>query len=55
MRLPIGAIARFALKRIVLPAIAKAVADGKNPLTKEAAKGAVEQMVQDEVRRRVGI
>lgn len=55
MKLPIGAIARFALHRIVLPAIAKAVADGKNPLTKDAAKNAVEQMVQDEVRRRVGI
>lgn len=52
MKLPIGAIARFALKRIVLPAIGKAVASGKNPLTKEAAKRALEQAVQDEVMRR---
>lgn len=53
MKLPIGAIARFALRKIVLPAIGRAVADGKNPLTKEAAKHALEQAVADEVRRRV--
>lgn len=53
MKLPIGIIARFALNRIVLPAIGKAVASGKNPLTKEAAKRAVEQALQDEVLRRV--
>lgn len=54
MKLPIGAIARFALKRIVLPAIGKAVASGDNPLTKEAAKRELEEAVQDEVMRRVG-
>ena len=54
MKLPIGAIARFALKRIVLPVIGKAVASGGNPLTKEAAKRALEEAVQDEVLRRVG-
>lgn len=53
MKLPIGALARFALKRIVLPAIGRAVASGKNPLTKDAAKDALEQAVQDEVRRRM--
>lgn len=53
MKLPIGAIARFALRKIVLPAIAKAVADGKNPLTKDAAKEALQDLVQDEVRKRV--
>lgn len=53
MKLPIGAIARFALKRIVLPAIAKAVADGKNPLTKQRAKEAVENILEEEVRKRV--
>lgn len=53
MKLPIGMIARFALNRIVLPALAKAVASGKNPLTKEAAKRALEEAVQDEVLRRV--
>lgn len=54
IKLPIGAIARFALRRIVLPAIGKAVADGSNPLTKAEAKRALEEAVQDEVMRRVG-
>lgn len=54
MKLPIGAIARFALKRIVLPAIGKAIADGKNPLTKDAAERALRDAVQAEVVRRVG-
>lgn len=53
MKLPIGIIARFALKRIVLPAIGKAIQSGGNPLTKEAAKRALEKAVQDEVLRRV--
>lgn len=53
MKLPIGAIARFALRKIVLPAIGRAIADGKNPLTKEAAKDALERMVIEEARRRV--
>lgn len=51
MKLPIGIIARFALSRIVLPAIGKAVADGKNPLTKDAAKGVLIQAVQDAAMR----
>ncbi|WP_156359915.1 hypothetical protein [Sphingomonas sp. Leaf10] len=54
MKLPIGAIARFALKRIVLPAIGKAIASNANPLTKEAAERALREAVQDEVLRRVG-
>lgn len=54
MNLPIGAIARFALKHIVLPAIGKAIADGKNPLTKETAKDALEQAVQREAAKRLG-
>jgi len=53
LKLPIGLIARFALKRIVLPAIGKAVANNQNPLTKEAAKRALEDAVQDEVTRRL--
>lgn len=53
MKLPIGIIAKFALKRIVLPAIGKAIADNDNPLTKEAAKRALEQALQDEATRQV--
>lgn len=53
MKLPIGAIARFALKRIVLPAIGKAIASNDNPLTKEAAKRALEQALQDEATRQI--
>lgn len=53
LKLPIGLIARFALKRIVLPAIGKAVANNQNPLTKEAAKRALEEAVQTEVARQV--
>lgn len=51
MKLPIGAIARFALNKIVLPAIGKAIADGMNPLTREAAKDALEQAVRREAER----
>ena len=53
MKLPIGAIANFALKRIVIPAIAKAVLSNKNPLTKQAAVDALRQAAQDEVNRRM--
>jgi hypothetical protein len=53
MKLPIGTIANFALKRIVLPAIGKAVASNKNPLTKQAAIDALRQAAQDEVNRRL--
>jgi hypothetical protein len=52
MKLPIGAIARFALHKIVLPAIGRAIADGKNPLTKEAARAELERAVIEEARRR---
>lgn len=53
MKLPIGAIANFALKRIVLPAIAKAVVSQKNPLTKQAAEEALRQVARDEIGRRL--
>jgi hypothetical protein len=53
MKLPIGIIARFALNHIALPAIAKAITSDKVPLTKESAKHALEQAVQDEVWRQV--
>jgi len=55
MKLPIGAIANFALKRIVLPAIAKAVVSQKNPLTKQGAVDALRQAAQDEVNRRLNL
>ena len=53
MKLPIGLIARFALKRIVLPAIGRAVANKENPLTAEAAKRALEDAAQAEVLRQI--
>lgn len=51
MKLPIGKLALLALNKIVLPAIGKAIADGKNPLTREAAKDALEQAVRREAER----
>lgn len=54
MKLPIGAIARFALKRIVLPAIGKAIASESNPLTREAAERAVKEAIRDEALRQAG-
>lgn len=54
MKLPIGIIARWALNNIVLPAIGKAVVSQGNPLTKDAAKRALEMAVQDAVVRRLG-
>lgn len=53
MKLPIGPIARFALKRIVLPAVAKAVASDSNPLTKATAKDALGAAIEAEVARQV--
>lgn len=53
MKLPINLIARFALKRIVLPAIGKAIASDGNPLTKESAEKALRDAVQDEATRQV--
>lgn len=47
MKLPIGIIARMALKYIVLPAIGKAVASPKVDLTKEEAKDVVVKAVQE--------
>lgn len=49
MKIPIGIIARFALR-----IVARAVADGKNPLTKEGAKAALEKAITDEAMRRIG-
>lgn len=54
MKLPIGPIARFALNRIVLPAIGKAIVPDRNPLTKDTAKRAIEQALQDEAMRQIG-
>jgi len=53
MKLPIGIIARFALKRIVLPAIGKAVASKDNPLTTNSARDAVVKALQDEAFRQI--
>lgn len=53
IKLPIGRIALWALNKLVLPAIGKAVASGKNPLDEQTAKRALEDAVQDEVMRRV--
>ena len=53
MKMPIGIIARFALNRIVIPAIGKAIASSNNALTKEAARQALDQKLQDEARRRL--
>ena len=54
MKLPIGIIARWALNNIVVPAIGRAVASPGNPLTKDAAKRALEDAVQDAVLKRLG-
>lgn len=54
MKLPIGAVARFALKRIVLPAIGKAIASESNPLTRETAERAVKDAIRDEAFRQAG-
>jgi hypothetical protein len=54
MKLPIGAIARFALKRIVLPAIGKAIASESNPLTKEVALREVQDALRAEAVRQIG-
>lgn len=48
MKLPIGLIARFALK-IATKAIAKAATNDTNPLTVDSAKKAVVEAVQDEM------
>lgn len=53
MKLPIGKIARFALHHIVIPALGKAIADRENPLTKDAAKAAIEAALLREAQRRV--
>lgn len=53
MKLPINRIALWALNKVVLPAIGKAVASGKNPQDEQTAKRALEEALQDEVMRRV--
>lgn len=53
MKLPINPIANFFLRKVVLPAIGRAIADGKNPLTKEAAKQAIERALQDEAAKQL--
>lgn len=53
MKLPIGVIARFALKHIVLPAIGKADASPNVKLTPEQAKKAVVEALHDEATRQV--
>lgn len=54
MKLPIGTIANFLLKRIVIKAIGKAIADGGNPLTKETAERAIRDAIRDEAFRQAG-
>lgn len=54
MKIPgLGKIATFAFKHIVLPAIGRAIADRKNPLTKEGAKSAIEEALAEEARRQL--
>jgi hypothetical protein len=55
MKIPgLGKIATFALNRIVLPAIGKAIADRDNPTTKQSAKDILAQAVEAEAMRQVG-
>lgn len=51
MKLPIGIIARFALKRIVLPAIGKAAA--KEKITPASAKEALGEALEAEALRQI--
>jgi hypothetical protein len=53
MKLPIGIVARFALKRLVLPAIVKAANDPANPLTLDTAKAALVEAAEREALRQV--
>lgn len=49
MKLPINLVARFLLKRVVVPAVGKAVANGK--ISTNTVKNAVEEAVKDEANR----
>lgn len=55
MKIPgLGKIASFALKRIVLPAIGKAIGDPGNPLTRQKVTDALTDAVEAEAMRQVG-
>lgn len=51
MKLPINLVARFLLKRVVVPAVGKAVANGK--ISTNSVKNAVEEAVKDEANRQL--
>lgn len=54
MKIPgLGKIATFALNKIVLPAIGKAIADRTNSMTKQSAKDAVVAAIEAEAARQV--
>jgi hypothetical protein len=55
MKIPgLGKIATFALNKIVLPAIGKAIADRSNPVTKQSAKDVLVAAVEAEATRQIG-
>ena len=55
MKIPgLGAIATALLKRIVLPAIGKAIADPANPMTRQRAKDLLVDAVEAEAGRQIG-
>ncbi|WP_380778095.1 hypothetical protein [Sphingomonas sp. R86520] len=55
MKIPgLGAIANLLLKRIVLPAIGKAIADPANPMTKQKVKDILVDAVEAEAGRQIG-
>ena len=55
MKIPgLGKIATALLKRIVLPAIGKAIADPANPMTRQRAKDLLVDAVEAEAGRQIG-
>lgn len=51
MKLPINFVARLLLKRVVVPAVGKAVANGK--ISTNTVRNAVEEAVKDEANRQL--
>ena len=55
MKIPgLGKIVTALLKRIVLPAIGKAIADPANPMTKQKAKDLLVDAIEAEALRQAG-
>lgn len=55
MKIPgLGKIATFALNRIVLPAIGRAIANRDNPTTTQSAKDILTQAIAAEAQRQIG-